>query len=368
MKKSGKLISLFLAVLMVLALAPTFAFAAEAEDSAEVEALLPSLPTYAVYVKNPLGLPAGGAEVVLTEQARLLDGTIGAGKSYVYTANALGLVLIPKDLTGVYTLTATWQSSLMDIKHISVPGLTWSVSIAPDFDTILVFPIPMMNINYADHSRYIQGYPDGTVRPNGCLTRAEAAAMLYRVINPNEFRKAGANPFADCKGHWAEKEIAALASKGVIRGVTSTSFLPNETILRRDLFCMIGRLFVSEFTTDGLIGNIFVDLGNGYYAQSIDLLYNLGLVKGDANANTVRPNDKITRAETAALLNRLLLRQHDAKSGDACKGVINWPDCAKDAWYYADMMEASNSHNYTMELKVLTTGKHFVEVWTSANQ
>ena len=359
-------LSILLALLMVLSLLPFSASAEDGETKAIVDSVLnDGLPCYAVYVKNPLGLPASNAEVVLTEQAKLLDGTVGVGKSYVYHADALGLVLIPKSLTGVYTLSATWESSMLHIKHISLPGLNWSVSIAPDLDLITVFPIPDIKLNYTDHVRYIQGYPDGTVRPNGCLTRAEAAAMLYRVIKPSEFPKDTSTKFMDIKGHWAEKEISALASKGIIKGTSATTFDPDATILRRDLFTMIGRMFTREATTDGLIGSIFVDLGEGYYAPYIDLLYNLGLVKGDANAKSVRPNDNITRAETAALLNRLLLRQPDNQSADTCANAVHWPDCSKSDWFYADVMEASNSHNYTLELKVLTFGKHLAEVWTS---
>ncbi len=374
MKKLSKLLSLLLALLMVVALVPTFAYAVdEDEAAAEVEALdvgellKDGVPCYGVYVKTPMDLPASGAEVVLTEQARLLDGTVGVGKSYVYKANMLGLVLIPKHLTGTYTLTATWQSTLLNIKHISLPGLTWSVSIAPDLDVITVYPIPDIKLNYTDHVRYIKGYPDGTVRPNGCLTRAEAAAMLYRIIKPSEFKGNETSNFADVKGHWAEKEINALASKGIINGTSPTTFDPDATILRQDLFTMVGRMFTREVTTDGLIGDTFVDLGEGYYAPFIRLLYTLGLVKGDANANTVRPADKITRAETAALLNRLLLRSPDKDSSNACEGVIHWPDCSPSDWFYADVMEASNTHNYTLELKVLTLDKHFAEIWTSTN-
>ena len=362
MKKSKKLLSLLLAVLLIAALMPMSVLAAETE-TAPADGLL----TYAVYVKNAAGIPAAGAKVVLTEQVRLLDGTVGVGKSYVFQASALGLILIPKHLTGVYTITAEWTSPLFGIRHISAPGLHWSASIAPDLDLITVFPVPDLKLNYTDHTRYLQGYPDGTVRPNGCLTRAEAAAMLYRVVDPSEFRKDVSSRLTDIKGHWAEKEITALASKGIIRGVTATTFDPDAPILRRDLFTMIGRLFVREFTTDGIIGNFFVDLGNSYYTQSIDLLYNLGLVRGDANAKTVRPNDKITRAETATLLNRLLLRQPDSQSADACSNVVTWPDCKKTDWFYADVMEASNTHNYTIELKVLTLGNHFAEVWTETH-
>ena len=101
MKKLSKLLSLLLALLMVVALVPTFAYAVdEDEAAAEVEALdvgellKDGVPCYGVYVKTPMDLPASGAEVVLTEQARLLDGTVGVGKSYVYKANMLGLVQI----------------------------------------------------------------------------------------------------------------------------------------------------------------------------------------------------------------------------------------------------------------------------------
>ena len=146
MKKISKLMCLLLSLVMVLALLPTMAFAAEEpQPDAQAESTGSniidvvtdaSVPAYAVYVKNPLGLPASGAQLILTEQNKLFDGTIGAGKSYRFTANALGLILIPKSLTATYTLSAAWQSPLLGVKYISLPGLTWSVSIAPDIDLI----------------------------------------------------------------------------------------------------------------------------------------------------------------------------------------------------------------------------------------
>lgn len=377
MKKTNRLLCLLLSLVMVLALLPTMAFAADdaaeaPESDASAEGVVSdiidvvvdaSIPTYAVYVKNPLGLPASGAQLILTEQNKLLDGTIGAGKSYRFTANALGLVLIPKSLTATYTLSATWQSPLLGVKYISLPGLTWSVSIAPDIDLITVYPIPDIGLNLTDHIAYIEGYPDGTVRPNGTLTRAEAAAMIYRVFKPGMLKEGNLDAFKDMKGHWAQKYVAALAEKGVINGTSATTFSPNTPIKRQELFTMIGRMFGEAYTTDGIIGNTFADIGSGYYVRFINLLYTLGLVKGDNN-NTVRPADNITRAETAALLNRLLLRSPAVESSSTVDNAKVWPDNPIGAWYYADIMEASNSHNYTLDVKVLTLGSHFVEHWT----
>lgn len=377
MKKTNRLLCLLLSLVMVLALLPTMAFAADdaaeaPESDASAEGVVSdiidvvvdaSIPTYAVYVKNPLGLPASGAQLILTEQNKLLDGTIGAGKSYRFTANALGLVLIPKSLTATYTLSATWQSPLLGVKYISLPGLTWSVSIAPDIDLITVYPIPDIGLNLTDHIAYIEGYPDGTVRPNGTLTRAEAAAMIYRVFKPGMLKEGNLDAFKDMKGHWAQKYVAALAEKGVINGTSATTFSPNTPIKRQELFTMIGRMFGEAYTTDGIIGNTFADIGSGYYVRFINLLYTLGLVKGD-NSNTVRPADNITRAETTALLNRLLLRSPAVESSSTVDNAKVWPDNPVGAWYYADIMEASNSHNYTLDVKVLTLGSHFVEHWT----
>ena len=377
MKKTNRLLCLLLSLVMVLALLPTMAFAADdaaeaPESDASAEGVVSdiidvvvdaSIPTYAVYVKNPLGLPASGAQLILTEQNKLLDGTIGAGKSYRFTANALGLDLIPKSLTATYTLSATWQSPLLGVKYISLPGLTWSVSIAPDIDLITVYPIPDIGLNLTDHIAYIEGYPDGTVRPNGTLTRAEAAAMIYRVFKPGMLKEGNLDAFKDMKGHWAQKYVAALAEKGVINGTSATTFSPNTPIKRQELFTMIGRMFGEAYTTDGIIGNTFADIGSGYYVRFINLLYTLGLVKGDNN-NTVRPADNITRAETAALLNRLLLRSPAVESSSTVDNAKVWPDNPVGAWYYADIMEASNSHNYTLDVKVLTLGSHFVEHWT----
>lgn len=379
MKKSRKLLCVLLALVMVVGLLPGMAFAADVEETEPAEATAVdtetgaeaegigdiidaiggiTLPSYTVTVVTNKGVPAVGATITLTDQL--------TGDSVAYTTDFLGTaVLKPKSLTAVYTVSATWTSPILGIKYISLPGLTWSASVKPEWETIKVYPVPNIGLNYTDHTAYVKGYPDGMVRPESNITRAEAAAIIYRIAKPGSFSTAPNTSFVDIKGHWAFTEISALANAGIIKGTSSTTFEPDRSITRGELFTMIGRMFADAYTTDGVIGNIFQDIGSGYFVNYIELLYKLGLVEGDGNG-LVRPTDPITRAETVTLVNRLLLRQPDSESCESCANVKYWPDNPKGAWYYAAIQEATNSHDYTLTVKLnpLTSEELFCEVWT----
>ncbi len=389
MKKTRKLLCLLLALVLVAGLLPGTAFAAGETGDAEPEAaaepdaaeeptaqtegiigdLIDDLKndpdsdaagarTYnATVLANVLGVqvPAIGAKITLTDQL--------TGESVVYSTGTAGVALLkPKRADAVYSVSAEW-TSLLGIKYISLPGLTWSVGVLPDLDVIHVYPVPNIGLNLTDHIAYIHGYPDGTVRPQGTLTRAEAAAMLYRIIKPSELNNTTYAAFTDIQGHWAQTEISALANKGIIKGTSATTFSPDVPIRRQDFFTLIGRMFAKTYATSGRAGQRFSDLGSGYYVEYINMLYDLDIIKGDGNF--VRPADNITRAETAALLNRLVLRQPDADSGAPLGSQVKtWSDNPPDAWYYADIQEASNSHNYTLNFK-FGASAYVAEVWTS---
>lgn len=385
MKKSRKLLCILLALVMVVGLLPGMAFAAEVEDAdtAEVEAEAApaaaettdaesesigdiidviggiTLPTYNVTVVTNKGLLAGGATVTMTDQV--------TGDSQVVKTNALGIaVLQPKSLTAVYTISATWDGYITGIKYVSLPGLTWSASVKPDWDTIEIYPIPNIGLNYTDHTAYMFGYENGTVRPNASLTRAEAASLIYFLIDPKERDNTPFTGFSDVKsGAWYFNQVSALKNAGIISGTSATTFTPDRAITRAELFTMVGAMFADGYTPDGLIGGIFKDIGSGMYVKYIELLYKLGLVEGDGNG-TVRPNDKITRAETATLLNKLVLRMPDSESGANCANMKVWPDNPKGTWYYKEIQEATNSHDYTITVKLnpFTSEKTFCEVWT----
>ena len=379
MKKSRKLLCVLLALVMVVGLLPGMAFAADVEETEPAEAAAVdtetgaeaegigdiidviggiTLPSYTVTVVTNKGVPAVGATITLTDQL--------TGDSVAYTTDFLGTAILnPKSLTAVYTVSATWTSPILGIKYISLPGLTWSASVKPEWETIKVYPVPNIGLNYTDHTAYVKGYPDGMVRPESNITRAEAAAIIYRIAKPGSFSTAPNTSFVDIKGHWAFTEISALANAGIIKGTSATTFEPDRSITRGELFTMIGRMFADAYTTDGLIGNIFQDIGSGYFVNYIELLYKLGLVEGDGNG-LVRPTDPIKRSETVTLVNRLLLRQPDSESCESCANVKYWPDNPKGAWYYAAIQEATNSHDYTLTVKLnpFTSEKIFCEVWT----
>lgn len=385
MKKSRKLLCVLLALVMVVGLLPGMAFAADVEeevdaevaavddaevavvDDAEAESigdLIPSIPTYLVYCKLSSNLPAAHAEITLTNQL--------TKETKTYTANALGLAFIPKDIfagdfLGVYTVSATCNGPLTGLKYASLPGITWTAGPKVDGDTLVLYPVLTIGLNYEDHFSYMIGYEDGTVRPSSNITRAEAATIIYRMMTPESRGKYASktNSFNDVNaGDWHNNAVSTLTNAGVIKGRTSTTFDPNGNITRGEFATMIGRLFSVTYTG----GNMFGDLNGHWASQYINLLAKLGIMKGDGNGNA-NPDANITRAETAAMVNRLLGRMPVSTSADSCTGAVkSWPDNPKSAWYYGDIMEATNSHNYTLTLNLgnaIGADTIFCEQWTS---
>ena len=142
----------------------------------------------------------------------------------------------------------------------------------------------------------IIGYPDGMVRPQGNITRAEVATIFFRLLSEEtraelvkiaaSFDEKGADsdtPFEDAGNHWAAEYIALATENGWI---------------------------------------------NGYEDQ------------------TFKPDQYITRAETMAVVNRVLQRLPRNKE-DLLPGMITWPDnMDEDAWYYLYVQKATNGHTY----------------------
>lgn len=85
----------------------------------------------------------------------------------------------------------------------------------------------------------INGYPDGTYRPNAKITRAEFAAIAARF---DESANAGSISFTDVAGHWAEKEICIAANNGWILGYDDGSFKPKQNITRAEAMAMVNRV------------------------------------------------------------------------------------------------------------------------------
>lgn len=371
MKKSRKLLCVLLALVMVVSLLPVMAFAADEDVAAEettaatveepspetegVKDLFAKLPNYLVAVKTSDGRVAAGAQVVIYNQ----------NKDQVATAVAnYGVAIFSKqDHLNTYSVSATWTDPNTNIKYQSLVGFNWSFSTKPDIDVITVYPTIDMILNTTDHNAYIVGYPDGTVRPDGRITRAEVATILYRLMKDQVKARFDSKPtvkFSDVSSSdWYYDAVQMCAKAGIIAGYPGGSFKPNQAATRAEFFKMVAMLYSDALNTP-ITGKIFNDI-NGHWAEKyINLLQKLGIVKGYPNGS-VKPNANLTRGEAASIMNRVLGRiVGDSSFSDpkVAAAMKPWPDCTSSHWAYAEIQEATNSHDYTWDINILTYFDH----------
>lgn len=201
-------------------------------------------------------------------------------------------------------------------------------------------------LNTSDHFAYVQGYPNGTVKPAGNITRAETAAILFRLMDDASRKtyystKSGFHDVAS--GSWYNTYVATLNNAGVITDSSNGYFRPNEAITRAELAAMLAKF--SETTG---AANYFNDVSAKYWAaNAIAICAKLGWITGYPDG-TFRPDKNVTRAELMAMINRATGRA--PKSADAfLPGMKTWIDNTSDKWYYLDVQEATNSHSYTVK-------------------
>lgn len=212
-------------------------------------------------------------------------------------------------------------------------------------------------LNKEIHFNYVIGYTDGTIRPNNDISRAEVATIFFRLLTDEarEQYTTTAGNFTDVKaGMWCNREIATLTNMGIIKGYTDGSFQPNKSITRAELATIIARFAKLDVNT-----KTFSDI-NGHWAQkNIELAAGNGWINGYEDG-TFRPNNNITRAETFAMINRVLDRQTESVSDLLPTSEMNmWSDnLNENAWYYKDVQEATNYH------KCDRVGDSVYEKWT----
>lgn len=194
-----------------------------------------------------------------------------------------------------------------------------------------------------DHFNYVIGYPDGSVQPNGNITRAEVATIFYRLLTDDARAKYAttSNSFSDIKtGEWYTKAISTLENAGIIGGYPDGTFKPNASITRAEMATII-----AKFASLDANGKTFTDI-KGHWAQSyIELAAGNGWINGYEDG-TFRPDKNITRAETFAMINRVLERQVASADDLLPTSQMNmWTDNLNaKAWYYVDVQEATNYH------------------------
>ena len=200
-------------------------------------------------------------------------------------------------------------------------------------------------LNTRDHFAYVQGSPDGTVKPAGSITRAEVAAILFRLMDADSrsLYYSTASGFRDVDStKWYNTYVATLNNAGVITDSRTGYFRPNDAITRAELAAML-----AQFAEKKSAAIYFSDVSAGYWAaNAIALTANLGWINGYPDG-TFGPDKTVTRAELMAMVNRATGRAPESTSA-LLSGMKTWKDNADTArWYYLDVQEATNSHTYT---------------------
>ena len=202
-------------------------------------------------------------------------------------------------------------------------------------------------LNTGDHYAYVMGYPDGTVRPNGSITRAEVSTILFRLLSDktrDEYFTTESS-FTDVKaGAWYNNSIATLEKAGVIVDTAKGgAFRPNEAITRAELAAMLAQFSDAK----PVKGVKFSDVSAEHWAyEAIAIAAKMGWIEGYPDG-TFRPDATITRAEMMTLVNRALERVPSDEDHLLSKRVmLTFPDCKSGDWFYIAVQEATNSHTY----------------------
>ena len=233
------------------------------------------------------------------------------------------------------------------------------------------------DLNITDHFAYVIGYPDGTVRPGGNVTRAEVATIFFRMLKDDAREKYWKtdNRYSDVKStDWFNNAISTLSNMGIIDGYPDGTFRPNAGITRAE-FAKIAVSFFKDNVRE-TIGDRFSDIHGKWYTEYVNLANELAIVNGYPDG-TFRPDNKIIRAESMTIVNNTLRRTPCKEGLLPVSVMITWPDNAASAWYYEAVQEATNSHEYS---RASTTAKEqwtkrlpvrdwaaFERAWSSAN-
>ena len=201
-------------------------------------------------------------------------------------------------------------------------------------------------LDMTSHKAYVSGCTATTFAPTGTLTRAEAAQMLYELMTEQAHKQydCSSNGFRDVPaGQWYTAAVSTLANAGAINGCGDGTFHPDQAISRAQFVTILAGIY--GVNASG--GMPFSDVGRSWYYDAVATAYANGWVSGFTDG-TFHPNQTITRAEAVSILNRVLGRSCDLTFVQAnAQTALHFTDVPANAWYYADVIEASVGHTYT---------------------
>ena len=229
-------------------------------------------------------------------------------------------------------------------------------------------------LNTKDHYSYLIGYSDGTVRPNGRITRAEVATIFFRLLTDDARQRncSSENNFSDVSADkWYNNAVSTLCHMGVLGGYSDGTFRPNAPITRAEF----AKIAVSFSQANGsAVYSYFTDVKTtDWFAPYVTAAKDSSLIEGYSDGS-FKPENRITRAEACTIVNRVLGRK-PSKNHMKISGRIDWPDCTTADWFYEAIMEATNSHTYQMGKRVETWNDKLPQrdwaalekIWSRAN-
>lgn len=199
-------------------------------------------------------------------------------------------------------------------------------------------------LNTADHYAYLMGYPDGTVRPGGSITRAEATTIFFRLLTEESRSQfwATENRYSDVSaGQWYNNAVSTMTRAGIVNGYPDGTFRPNAPITRAEMAKIIALFAKLEPSAER-----FPDTAGHWAEPYIRLAAGSGWIEGYPDG-TFRPDRAITRAETVTMIDRVLERvPKDESRLLPHETMLTFPDCRPGQWFYIAVQEAANSHIY----------------------
>lgn len=195
------------------------------------------------------------------------------------------------------------------------------------------------------HFAYVNGYPNGTFRPNGNITRGEVAMIFARLsVEGMNVPAVYTDKYSDVNGEqWYADAISYMSTKGVLTGYPDGSFKPEAPITRAELAAIVTRYNDAVGTGQAIV---FSDVLDSHWAsENIARASQNSWITGYPDG-TFKPDQAITRAETVTMTNKMLDRFADESFVNSNTALLNNYTDISGHWAFFQIHEASNSHYY----------------------
>ena len=184
------------------------------------------------------------------------------------------------------------------------------------------------------YAPFISGYPDGTVLPDGQLSRAELTQLIYNLYGAGG---SGAANYSDMdQSHWAFTAVGYCQAQGYMLGYPAGDFRPEQTVTRAELSTTLARIKGLTLTSV----HPFSDIGDHWGIEFIGAASAAGYILGYPDG-TFRPENPVTRAEAVTMICRA--EERDETLFDTNR---TFTDLSTSFWGYNYIMNAANGYNY----------------------